>query len=125
MINDFMTIKDCVQDASIPTSSYFILRLYKSKATKSLSQPALSALFQRGMAKSQFKRQYANYLETVSFNQQNDVYSKAIQRLHISVIPDNLPCREVQKESIMKFMRDGVRMYGSNKPLYVCGTPGK
>lgn len=57
-------------------------------------------------------------------NPQLLVYSKAIRRLHVSVLPENLPCRTLEKEKIMSYLRDGILRGGHVRPLYISGMPG-
>ncbi|CAM9189102.1 unnamed protein product, partial [Ectocarpus fasciculatus] len=52
------------------------------------------------------------------------VYSKAVRRLHVSVIPGTLPCRTAEKETIMNYLRTGINGGGHIRPLYISGMPG-
>ena len=78
----------------------------------------------RGMKESQFRRAYASYIELYDYNHQSDPYSLAIQRLHLSVIPEYLPCRETERAAIKLFLSNGIQEQGANRPMYVSGTPG-
>ena len=54
----------------------------------------------------------------------SDIYSTAIRRLHISVLPGTLPCRTKEKETIIAYLRDGIMKQGHVRPLYISGMPG-
>jgi Cdc6-like AAA superfamily ATPase len=54
------------------------------------------------------------------------IYSKAIHSLHISVVPDELPCREAQQRDVERHIRQF--MSSSQKKvssIYISGLPGK
>jgi Cdc6-like AAA superfamily ATPase len=55
-----------------------------------------------------------------------DPFSQAIKRLHISVIPDRLPCRDKDQSQITKFILHGLKKTGENSygPLLISGMPG-
>jgi hypothetical protein len=57
-------------------------------------------------------------------NARFSVYSTAIRRLHISVIPGTLPCRSTEKEKIVSYLREGINKGGHVRPLYISGMPG-
>jgi len=56
--------------------------------------------------------------------QRSDLYSAAAMRLHVSVLPEDLPCRSGETEVIMDHLRAAIRRRGENKPLYISGLPG-
>ncbi len=83
-------------------------------------------MFKRGMEHSQYKYAYVEYVRDQTNPKEgleNDVYSIAIQRLHISVIPETLPCRQNERNEIEEYIRDGLKR-GKKSPLYICGMPG-
>ena len=51
--------------------------------------------------------------------------SIASSRLHISVLPDKMPCREKETECIKDYLEQALIKGGRNKPLYISGLPGK
>jgi Cdc6-like AAA superfamily ATPase len=54
----------------------------------------------------------------------SDGFSVAAMRLHVSVLPDDLPCRSDETDKITKYLRDAIKRKGENKPLYISGMPG-
>jgi ATP-dependent Clp protease ATP-binding subunit ClpA len=84
-------------------------------------------MFQRGIDHSQYKHAYVDYMRdqaiTSQQNRELDPYSIAIKRLHISVIPEILPCRNKERKDIEDYISDGLRR-GKKSPLYICGMPG-
>lgn len=78
----------------------------------------------RGMEYSYYAYAYAEYMKTLNIDHQSDPFSVAIQRLHISVIPDTLPCRGAERKSIEDYIRSGIQCTGSHRPIYICGMPG-
>ena len=69
-----------------------------------------------------FKYAYVEFLKDQNSSIEDD-YMVAIQRLHISVIPDTLPCRQNERSFIENYLRDGIKT-GNTSPLYICGMPG-
>ncbi len=52
-------------------------------------------------------------------------YSRAVECLKLSVLPENLPCREEETASIREFVKSAVRSLGtSGNVLYISGVPG-
>lgn len=105
----------------------------------------ISSMNQRSNSYSKYNFAYTDQFEDeVDSNSVNisssmaafdEDFSRAIQKLHISVIPENLPCREKEMEfiythllSIMKTNRldnkDKFNYPKAFKPLYICGMPG-
>lgn len=80
-------------------------------------------MFQRGMEYGNYKFAYAEYLQEQGGGVEDD-YMIAMQRLHISVIPDKLPCRQNERTFIENYLRDGIKS-GKASPLYICGMPGE
>ncbi len=54
-----------------------------------------------------------------------DPFSLAIRRLHISVIPNTLPCREEERKMVEDYLQSGIGAEGLHKPIFICGMPGK
>jgi origin recognition complex subunit 1 len=52
------------------------------------------------------------------------IYANAIQRLHVSVLPEVLPCRTIEKDKVMTYLRSGLSRGGNIRPLYISGMPG-
>jgi hypothetical protein len=90
-----------------------------------------SGSFQRGVALSEYKHCYDEYLQSSSSNFQIlsrncalDPYDRAIKQLHMSVIPERLTGREAERERIEAAITNGIKSHGSTKPLYISGMPG-
>lgn len=53
------------------------------------------------------------------------VYEEAVNALKLSVLPENLPCRESETATIREFIRTAVKSTGSSgNVLYISGVPG-
>lgn len=108
------------------TSGYFICRYLESEHSSALQKVSPHSLLQRGMEMSHYGYAYAEYLKDQDGAAQSDPFQQAIQRLHISVIPDTLPCREAERRQIEDYLRSGVAAQGEvHRPIYICGMPGK
>ena len=56
---------------------------------------------------------------------EDPVYARAVDALKLSVLPENLPCREVETATIREVIRTAVRTTGtSGNVLYISGVPG-
>ena len=81
---------------------------------------------------SEFKDLYEKYEDSTGVLDAADecdssrfsLYSQAIRSLHVSVIPGTLPCRSLEKDKILSFLREGIRRGGHMRPLYISGMPG-
>ena len=51
-------------------------------------------------------------------------YDQIINCLHLSYIPEVLPCRDEEKEIIESFIEIGLQNHGSSTSLYISGVPG-
>lgn len=67
---------------------------------------------------------YSSILEKETRKLDHDAFSVAIQRLHISVVPKNLPCRDSEKSNVTEFIRKRIMERESSGPLFLCGMPG-
>ena len=82
-------------------------------------------MLRRGLTYSHYGYAYEGYWETVfGGDRATDHFSIAIQRLHISVIPDSLPCRVFERDSIETYIRNAIQGQGITHPVYICGVPG-
>jgi hypothetical protein len=104
--------------------NYYIIRFFDSKENNSFLSVSVSGLFKRGMDLSQYKEVYESFLTSNDGNLPFDDFSLAIQRLQISVIPDELPCRNKEREEIENHIRDVLVYHRTKPPLYICGLPG-
>jgi Cdc6-like AAA superfamily ATPase len=75
---------------------------------------------------SRFSLDAASRPKTVTGRQEADpVYSRAVECLKLSVLPENLPCREEETSTIREFVKAAVRSMGSSgNVLYISGVPG-
>lgn len=73
---------------------------------------------------SQYQYAYGTLIEKETQRLERDVFSIAIQRLHISVVPQNLPCRDQEKSNVTEFIRKRIVERETSGPLFLCGMPG-
>lgn len=121
----------------------FVCRFSTSEASGEVLIPVnVSGMNNRAADASEFKDLYNNVdrfgssfiqssldeddggVEDISSAGKFVVYSKAVRRLHVSVIPGTLPCRTAEKETIMNYLRTGINGGGHIRPLYISGMPG-
>lgn len=51
-------------------------------------------------------------------------YEVAKEHLQLSALPESLPCRHEQRETISKFITEALRRGGSGSAMYISGVPG-
>jgi Cdc6-like AAA superfamily ATPase len=51
-------------------------------------------------------------------------YDAACATLQLNFAPDNLPCRDREKEIILNYIMEGITNQGSSSSLYISGMPG-
>lgn len=107
--------------------SHFICRYLATTQSNTIQKVVAHSMFQRGMAHSQYAYAYTDYVENrLGSTEFTDSFSRAIQQLHISVIPEKLPCRTEQRNVIEGHIRSGILGKGAQKgAMYICGMPGK
>lgn len=108
----------------IISTDYFICRYYIRKDSSAIQKVIPQSLFIRGMELSHYNEAYKEFLKSSSANFELDDYSIAIQRLHLSVIPEVLPCRESERKAIEDFIRKSISVQQKSSPFYICGIPG-
>jgi len=92
-------------------------------------------IFLRGMSFSQYQHAYTEYIAEGGWEDggrgsrgensaKRHVYTTAIRRLQISVVPDNLPCREAEREFVLSNLRKAVVERSTSKPIYISGWMG-
>jgi hypothetical protein len=77
---------------------------------------------------SHYEYAYESILETYDGSEgalPTDKFSVAIRKLHVSMIPDQLPCRTEEREEVETFIRSAITSGDTGKPMYICGMPGK
>jgi hypothetical protein len=104
----------------------YICRYMESVTNKSFVKVLPHSILPRGLALSHYRFAYVDLLRSLSrLSEFTDPFSIAIQRLHVSVVPESLPCRSVERTSIEDYIRNGV--IGSSarsQTYYICGMPG-
>jgi origin recognition complex subunit 1 len=79
------------------------------------------------MKYSDYKEFYSTYLQdltTANSDKSNTILHKAIAKLHISFIPETLPCRTAEKTMIQDLIRSYISEECNSKPIYISGMPG-
>jgi hypothetical protein len=113
-----------VDPAKRLSPGYFVCRYMESAHSSALQKVSPHSMLQRGIELSHYGYAYADYMQAQDNAVPSDPYSLAIQRLHISVIPATLPCREAERKQIEDYIRNGVTKGEVHRPIYVCGMPG-
>ncbi len=112
---------------SLPTT--FCCRYMYHANDATVEAVPLRGMHSRGLSLSEYSDSYTNSL-TYSNDEMNeellniDIFTAAAMRLHISVQPEELPCREVETDQILTYLRTSLRRSGESKPLYISGIPG-
>ena len=123
-------------------------RYFKSIESNSLQLVTGDNFFQRGMEYSEYKSYYSTYLKELASsslfdNGGNDngidfkntaaaaliqacdpnikKYMDALQKLHVSYVPESLPCRENERSVIQDFIRSYIQGTAASKPIYIAG----
>jgi hypothetical protein len=108
-------------------SDQFVVRYYDSSVSRSMQKVSPRTMMKRGMELSQYKYAFVEYFQEqvghLAFDVESDDYSVAIQRLHISVVPETLPCRTHERHAVEGYLREGIS-FSRKSPLYICGMPG-
>eukprot|EP00981_Chlorochromonas_danica_P005493 scaffold1110_cov182-Ochromonas_danica.AAC.20 len=136
-------VQEVIELAGKASNSFF--SRYLETTNRSLERVNPLTIFQRGMAMSHYQYAYSDQLPTLLSDQQQkrscgseggdggqeemksggtEDCAVAIQRMHLSVVPDELTCREAEHELIYSFIRKGVEARYSKSALYLYGFPG-
>ena len=103
-------------------------RYFLSSESNSLQHVTGDNLFNRGMEYSEYKEFHNKYKTLIHANHAMDESSKmlhdSIAKLHISFVPDTLPCRDPEKTAIQDLVRSYIRGDAASKPIYISGMPG-
>lgn len=104
----------------------FICRYSETRETNAILKTNIRSIFERGMALSEYNHAYISHLETCTDidASTSDIYSRAIRQLHISILPETLPCRNEEQMKIELHIRKGIGGGGATKPIYISGMPG-
>lgn len=123
------------------SESHFVCRYLSAQASTSFQYVSQLTALQRGMAMSSYKHAYVEHLKVNTSRSGSgggggasrgvqpkvgDVYSNAIRKLHVSVVPDILPCRTEERGKIHDILRKAISTQCADKtpPLYISGMPG-
>jgi hypothetical protein len=85
----------------------------------------VDSIRQRGFFHSDYKYAYVDSEFTTDGTIGKDPFSRAINMLHISVLPDQLPCRGTERTQIERAIRESIEHRGAVPPIYISGMPGK
>lgn len=104
----------------------YICRFMESVTNKSFVKVLPHSILPRGLALSHYRFAYVDLLASLSqLSESTDPFSVAIQRLHVSVVPESLPGRSVERSSIEDYIRNGVEGISvRSQTYYICGMPG-
>lgn len=99
--------------------------------SNSLQVVQMKSIFNRGMQYSEYRHAYVDYIAKLGGGSSSsggskevDIYSDAIRKLHISVLPERLPCRQNEREKIYTEMRNAIVERHMTKPIFISGMPG-
>ena len=53
-----------------------------------------------------------------------NAYDRACAKLQLSTIPETLPCRDSERQTIVDYITNGLKNKGSSSSLYISGMPG-
>jgi Cdc6-like AAA superfamily ATPase len=99
--------------------------LYHLNEGNTMEPVEMCGLYLRGVMASEYEYAYEHTDENLAGTApRSDLYTSAAMRLHVSVLPDDLPCRATETETIMSHLRSSIQRRGENKPLYISGLPG-
>lgn len=69
--------------------------------------------------------------EKLGLNEEDSKYvenwhklKQAIDSLQEFCVPENMPCRDEEKDQILKFCQKAIIEFGSSSSLYIYGVPG-
>lgn len=123
------------------SSSFFVCRYLTTANSSALQYVSQESVLPRGMAMSSYQHAYLGHFPeggksasasasassssggaTVIGN--SDPYSTAIRKLHVSVIPEVLPCRVEERRKIYDILRKSIVDRSSTGTIYISGMPG-
>ena len=116
-----------VADEHMPNTYFCRHFVHSDGKIENIKQFDNTSVVYRGSALSYYEHAYAdnNADEIEGLRRElSDVYSIASSRLHVSVLPDKMPCRETETDTIKEYITRCINKGGRNKPMYVSGLPG-
>ena len=111
-------------DTGVNNSNDYVCRCLITAQSNSVQKVNPRTMRERGLRMSQYQYAYGALIEKETQRLERDVFSIAIQRLHISVVPQNLPCRDQEKSNVTEFIRKRIVERETSGPLFLCGMPG-
>ena len=103
----------------------FKCQYYKSRESDALISINSENFIKRGNNLSYYyEKHYIKNNELNNINEEEDIYELAIKKLHISFIPNFLPCRELEKNIICDHIKNIILNKNIMKPIYISGMPG-
>lgn len=113
-----------LQGKETPRQPIFVCRYMEKRSSNSLVNITMSSCYARGMELSEYRDAYSSLEGLGATDMMNDPYSLAIRKLHISMLPETLPCRSEEMEMVKRYIRNGIISKGVTKPVYISGMPG-
>jgi len=118
--------------SSSSSSSHFVCRYLATTISTALQPVSQRTSLQRGLGMSLYQYAYIDFFPAeggvngaATGLPAADPYSNAIRKLHVSVVPDVLPCRVEERAKIYDILRRAIRDKGERiKPIYISGMPG-
>lgn len=111
-------------DTGLSATNDYTCRCLVTSQSNSVQKVNPRTIKERGLRMSQYQYAYTSLLTKEAQKLERDVFSIAVQRLHISVVPQNLPCRDMEKASVTDFIRQRIIQRETSGPLFLCGMPG-
>ncbi|KAL4473134.1 hypothetical protein ABPG72_007364 [Tetrahymena utriculariae] len=99
-----------------------------SKESQKLSSARENTKFQaliqqQKPAKKEQRIEDKNF-QIINVKPEKNFYDQAIEMLQEYSLPEEIPCRENEKQQILEFINEGLRNNGSSNCLYISGVPG-
>jgi hypothetical protein len=111
-------------DSAVSSANDYVCRCLITSESNAIQKVNPRTIRERGLKMSEYKHAYTSLLNKESLRLERDVFSIAVQRLHISVVPQNLPCRDREKTSVTEFIKQRICNREISGPLFLCGMPG-
>ena len=122
---------------TLPTTVEMVLncRYYKARDSTSFQPITGDRFFDRGIGLSEYNEHTKHVILRNTTNHTNtnntsnivydDIYQRAIRKLHISVVPESLPCRTQEKGVLQGIIREFIKTDKVPAPIYISGMPGE
>ena len=117
-----------IQSNGCDNSSSFVTRFMETTGSSSIQLVPIHSILKRGFDSSQYKHAYASIidnLDTYHLVVPTDKFSLAIRKLHVSVLPEILPCRSAERDIVQNSIREGIVNPSITRALYISGMPGE